>query len=98
MALAVMARNVFDALDELHFSTCNDELQHFTYGQQLHDDLGLTQSSYDRALDSSRLSVPAQDMHYDAFGKQPPSKEGGAPIPPVTSVHPEAPNTLLEAM
>ena len=31
-------------------------------------------------------------------GKQPPSKEGGAPILPVTSVHPEAPDTLLEAM
>ena len=31
-------------------------------------------------------------------GKQPPSKEGGAPIPPVTSVHPKAPNTLLEAL
>ena len=31
-------------------------------------------------------------------GKQPPSKEGGAPIPPVTSVHPEAPDTLLEAL
>ena len=30
--------------------------------------------------------------------KQPPSKEGGAPIPPVTSVHPEAPDTLLEAL
>ena len=31
-------------------------------------------------------------------GKQPPSKEGGAPIPPVTSVHPEAPDALLEAL
>ena len=31
-------------------------------------------------------------------GKQPPSKEGGAPIPPVISVHPEAPDTLLEAL
>ena len=31
-------------------------------------------------------------------GKQPPSKEGGAPIPPVTSVHAEAPDTLLEAL
>ena len=31
-------------------------------------------------------------------GKQPPSKEGGAPIPPVTFVHPEAPDTLLEAL
>ena len=31
-------------------------------------------------------------------GKQPPSKEGGAPIPPVTSVHPEVPDTLLEAL
>ena len=31
-------------------------------------------------------------------GEQPPSKEGGAPVPPVTSVHPEAPDTLLEAL
>ena len=31
-------------------------------------------------------------------GKQPPSKEGGAPVPPVTSVHPEAPDNLLEAL
>ena len=31
-------------------------------------------------------------------GKQPPSKEEGAPIPPVTSVHPEALDTLLEAL
>ena len=31
-------------------------------------------------------------------GKQPLSKEGGAPIPPVTSVHPEAPDNLLEAL
>ena len=28
----------------------------------------------------------------------PPSKEGGAPIPPVTSVHPEAPDNLLEVL
>ena len=31
-------------------------------------------------------------------GKQPPSKEGGAPIPPVTFVHPGAPDNLLEAL
>ena len=31
-------------------------------------------------------------------GKQPPSKEGGAPIPPVTSVHPKALDTLMEAL
>ena len=31
-------------------------------------------------------------------GKQPPLKEGGVPIPPVSSVQPEAPNTLLEAL
>ena len=31
-------------------------------------------------------------------GKKPPSKEGDAPIPPVTSLHPEAPDTLLEAL
>ena len=31
-------------------------------------------------------------------GKQPPLKEGGVPIPPVTSVQPEAPDTLLEAL
>ena len=31
-------------------------------------------------------------------GKQPPSQEGGAPIPPVTSVHPEAPDNLPKAL
>lgn len=31
-------------------------------------------------------------------GKQLPLKEGGVPIPPVTSVQPEAPNNLLEAL
>ena len=30
--------------------------------------------------------------------KQPSSKGGGAPIPPVTSVQPEAPDTLMEAL
>ena len=30
--------------------------------------------------------------------KQPPSKEGGAPIPPVTTIHPEAPDALMEAL
>ena len=30
--------------------------------------------------------------------KQPPSKGVGAPVPPVTSVHPEAPDNLLEAL
>ena len=31
-------------------------------------------------------------------GGQPPSKEGGASTPPVTSVNPEAPDTLVEAL
>ena len=31
-------------------------------------------------------------------GEQPPSREGGVPIPPVTSVQPEAPDNLLEAL
>ena len=31
-------------------------------------------------------------------GQQPSSTEGGAPIPPVTSVHPEVPDTLLAAL
>lgn len=31
-------------------------------------------------------------------GEQPPSNEGGAKIPPATSVNPEAPNTLTEAL
>ena len=30
--------------------------------------------------------------------EQPPPKGGGVPIPPVTSVHPEAPDNLLEAL
>ena len=32
------------------------------------------------------------------LGRQPSSTEGGAPIPPVTSVHPEVPDTLLAAL
>ena len=31
-------------------------------------------------------------------GKQPLSKEGGVPIPPVSSIHPEVPDNLLEAL
>ena len=31
-------------------------------------------------------------------GAQPPSKEGGMPIPPVTPVQPGAPDNLLEAL
>ena len=31
-------------------------------------------------------------------GKEPLSKEGGTPIPPVTSVHPKATDNLLEAL
>ena len=31
-------------------------------------------------------------------GEQPPSKEGGASTPPATSVNPEAPDTLVEAL
>ena len=31
-------------------------------------------------------------------GEQPPSREGGVPTPPVTSVQPEAPDTLLKAL
>ena len=31
-------------------------------------------------------------------GEQPPSKEGGAPIPPVPPVHPGAPDNLMEAL
>ena len=32
------------------------------------------------------------------LGQQPSSTEGGAPVPPVTSVHPEVPHTLLAAL
>ena len=31
-------------------------------------------------------------------GEQSPSKEGGVPVPPVTSVQPEAPDNLLKAL
>ena len=31
-------------------------------------------------------------------GEQPPLKEGGVPVAPVTSVQPEAPDNLLEAL
>ena len=30
--------------------------------------------------------------------KQPPSREGGAPVPPPTSIQPEAPDNLLEVL
>ena len=32
------------------------------------------------------------------FGRQPPLREGGVPVLPVTSVQPEAPDNLLEAL
>ena len=31
-------------------------------------------------------------------GEQPPSREGGAPSPPASSINPEAPDTLVEAL
>ena len=42
-------------------------------------------------------TIPEANMASDS-GKQPPSKEGGVPILPVTDVQPEAPDTLLEAL
>ena len=42
-------------------------------------------------------TIPEASVAPDS-GKQPPLKEGGAPVPPVTSVQPEAPDTLLEAL
>ena len=42
-------------------------------------------------------SIPETDMAPES-GTQPPSKEGGVPVPPVTSVQPEAPDNLLEAL
>ena len=42
-------------------------------------------------------TIPETYMSLES-GKQPPSREGAVPIPPVTSVHPEAPDTLLEAL
>ena len=42
-------------------------------------------------------SIPETDAAPES-GTQPPSKEGGVPIPPVTSVQPEAPDNLLEVI
>lgn len=41
--------------------------------------------------------IPKIDMAPES-GEQPPSKEGGALTPPATSVNPEAPDTLMEAL
>ena len=51
------------------------------------------------AISNSAPSRTVPEAHTTPeSGKEPPSKEGGAPIPPVTSVHSEAPDTLLEAL
>ena len=42
-------------------------------------------------------TVPETHMAPES-GRLPLSKEGGAPTPPVTSVHPEAPDSFLEAL
>ena len=42
-------------------------------------------------------SIPETDTAPES-GMQPPSKEGGVPIPPVTPVQPGAPDNLLEAL
>ena len=42
-------------------------------------------------------TVPETDAAPES-GAQPPSKEGGAPIPPVTPVQPGAPDNLMEAL
>ena len=47
--------------------------------------------------------VPQPNMVPETYaapepGKQPPTKGGGAPIPPVTSVQPEVPDTLMEVL
>ena len=42
-------------------------------------------------------SIPETDADPES-GTQPPSKEGGMPIPPVTPVQPGAPDNLLEAL
>jgi hypothetical protein len=45
-----------------------------------------------------QVQVGSQPNTVPESGKQPPLKEGGVPISPVTSVQPEAPDTLLEAL
>ena len=42
-------------------------------------------------MDPETHTAPESDKH-------PPSREGGVPVPPVTSVQPEAPDNLLEAL
>ena len=45
-----------------------------------------------------QLNVISETYMVSESSGQPPSKEGGAQIPPATSVNPEAPDTLMEAL
>ena len=42
-------------------------------------------------------TIPETHMALDS-GEQPPSKDGGAPLPPVAPVHPGAPDNLMEVL
>ena len=48
--------------------------------------------------DGGHVQFGPQPKMVPESGEQPPSREGGVPIPPVTSVQPEAPDNLLEAL
>ena len=55
------------------------------------EDGGRAQFGPPLSMDPETDTTPESD-------KQPPSREGGAPVPPVTSLRPEAPDNLLEAL
>ena len=52
----------------------------------------------DRAQFGPPLSTDPETHMAPESDKQPPSREGGAPVPPPTSIQPEAPDNLLEAL
>ena len=45
-----------------------------------------------------QLNTDSETHTAPESGKQPPSREGGVPVLPVTSVQPEAPDNLLEVL
>ena len=52
----------------------------------------------DRAQFGPHMSTDPETRTAPESDKQLPSREGRVPVPPATSVQPEAPNNLLEAL
>ena len=51
-----------------------------------------------RAQFGPPLSTYPETHRAPKSDKQPPSREGGVPVPPATSIQPKAPDNLLEAL